>query len=1035
MIKNVLAKSTVVLKRPWIIIGLAAAMTVVFGMAIPDLKLDNDLKNSLPVNLPARADYDYYEGIFGSNTIDFIGFYNEGGIYNPELLAYIQDFSGRVEDMSRYIPRMNVARVLELDSEELARIDIADSEKNFPEASLFIEGLDMFPLAAEITPENMDEKLPQLKSFLMDPQSTADALFWEKDFAEKIADRVKGADIKELYRGYLNPVEEVTNVLNTDYIVGEGDKLIVEKVFTVKDENGSVVNDPEFTAEAVSIIKERMESWTMYNGALISFDEKNTQKDESSFAQNPDMTAMIIKLNPDIGIEFRQVVNNRIFAMLENDLGKQKPSKDAQGRRIMVKRELREGETINFPALSDTIYYITGEPVIADQISTSMKKDLGLLFPLVVIVIIVALYLSFRNIDGVLYPMISVLLSTVWALGAMSYADVPVNLVTTSLPVLLIAAGSAYGIHLMNGYFMSKETSRVDSMRTTVSGIGAAILMAGLTTVAGFGSNVTSKLVGIRNFGIFTALGVFFAVLTTLYVVPAIICTVKRPKKNYHFDEHEEANDWIHKTLALFSRIVTQHTKATLVTALLLIAVFAFGVFNINVNMNNIKSFKPKAVLSVADRIFNDKLSGTQVLSMILETRIEKDKLDELSAYAEKSVDAARSMKKTDEECDPYLEKIKNQGKELQEYVKFAQTEFEYDSPVLPDKVRMYFDAQQRAWYELKALCEEKGLTLSDEITSLEAEFEKLESLLSNEEEREITQPEVLAKLDELENYLLEKYPEISKVASINTLMKKMNKEMNQGDEAFYVLPDTKQKIDDYLLLYSGDIDGLINIHGGKNKLKTTITITRQGTTFIDSLEEDIYNFFYNENPDFIETYGLRVNMTNVPHLASAGNALVTEGQIKSVATSIIIVAILLYFILGSVKLSCVALIPIIFGMLTNFGFMGLLGIDLNLATSLVASVAVGVGIDYAIHFTNYYKMERSEGRSLDQAIDNTILHTGRAIFYNVISVTLGFLVLLFSEFVPIIDFSILLSVCMIATGLGSLLLIPSVIKLFRIEN
>jgi len=292
-----------------------------------------------------------------------------------------------------------------------------------------------------------------------------------------------------------------------------------------------------------------------------------------------------------------------------------------------------------------------------------------------------------------------------------------------------------------------------------------------------------------------------------------------------------------------------------------------------------------------------------------------------------------------------------------------------------------------------------------------------------------VTDPALLLQMEELERYVRSDYPEISKILSVNTLLKKMNREMHNGDESYYRVPETKQQIDDYLLLYSGDISSLINTKSGKNKMRMTFTISRQGTKYIEAFEKDLLRFVSEKNGEYMKSHNVRATMTNVANLASAANAIVIRGQITSIITSVVIVALLLLIILGSVKLSMVAMIPIFFGILTNFGVMGLLGIDLNTATSLVASISVGVGVDYAIHFTSFFKNEIIAGKKRDEALRSTIMHTGRAIFYNVLSVTLGFLVLIFSEFVPINDFSILISVCMVATGLASLLLIPLVIR------
>jgi|GEM_PF-579539 len=1029
MFKKLLDKSTAVFSKPWWVITVTLLITIFFAMQIPGLKLDNDLKNSLPPDLPARADYDYYESIFGSNTVVCIGFQREEGIFDPASLEYIREFSHNVQDMSRYIPRMNVAAILGLDSEELARTDIPESAKSYPEASALIDAMDMLPLAGEITPVNMNQKLEELRDFMSVKDNLTTQCMLGDELAEKVSAAIKSADMVEFYRGYLNPVEDVSGILDTDYITGENDKLVVEKLFTVKDSEGNPVSDPAVTPESLELLKSRIRSWSMYNGALVSFGADNPEKDERRFAENPDMTAVMIKLNPHIGIENRAMINSRIAKLLADDLGAEKPAKIGKGEYVMKKLPLKAGESLARPELQSLNYYIAGETVIVDQISSSMKNDLARLFPGVVIVIMLTLLFSFRNFDGVVYPMISVLFSTLWTLGAMAFFKVPINLVSTGLPVLLIATGSAYGIHLMNSYFIIGDTVRLTAMRNSIAQVGMAIVMAGLTTVAGFGSNITSQFVAIRNFGIFTALGVFFALVITIYVVPSIICVIPRPKKNYHFAEHEEANDWIASSLKGFSALVLNKGPLAASIFAVIITLCVYGVLRVNINMNTIDSFKANSPVAVADQVFNKKIAGTQPLSIVIETTLSPENAAAFEKLVNESQRDIPKVKGDDTKQKQALRALLDALKDCADYISVEKNRTS-DATYLPDRVRACIGVLSQSIADARSVYEAAGKGLPPVIGALEQNISQFDAALASDEAREVTDPELLARLDELERYVRSDYPEISKILSVNTLLKKMNREMHNGDDGWYRLPETKQQLDDYLLLYSGDVSSLLNTKSGKNKTRMTFTIARQGTKYIEAFEKEILRFMNEKNGDFMKSQNVRATMTNVAHLASAANAIVIQGQVSSIVSSVVIVAVLLLIILGSLKLSLIAMIPIFFGILTNFGVMGLLGIDLNTATSLVASISVGVGVDYAIHFTNFFKNEILSGKRRDEAIHTTIMHTGRAIFYNVLSVTLGFLVLIFSEFVPINDFSILISVCMVATGLASLLVIPLVIKI-----
>jgi hypothetical protein len=107
---------------------------------------------------------------------------------------------------------------------------------------------------------------------------------------------------------------------------------------------------------------------------------------------------------------------------------------------------------------------------------------------------------------------------------------------------------------------------------------------------------------------------------------------------------------------------------------------------------------------------------------------------------------------------------------------------------------------------------------------------------------------------------------------------------------------------------------------------------------------------------------------------------------------------------------------------------MGWTGIPIDIATVLVASISIGVG-DYAIHiisgFNHYFKLEPD----VNKALGKSIQISGRAVIINVLSVAVGFMVLVFSNLVPLQRFGIIIGVAMISSGLAAITLLPIIIK------
>ncbi len=109
---------------------------------------------------------------------------------------------------------------------------------------------------------------------------------------------------------------------------------------------------------------------------------------------------------------------------------------------------------------------------------------------------------------------------------------------------------------------------------------------------------------------------------------------------------------------------------------------------------------------------------------------------------------------------------------------------------------------------------------------------------------------------------------------------------------------------------------------------------------------------------------------------------------------------------------------------------MGLSGISLNIATVLVASVALGIGIDYSIHIFSHFNDSFQKNQDLKKAIEESILISGKAIIINVVSVSAGFLVLVFSDMVPLQYFGLLIAISMVSSCLGALTLLPVILIL-----
>jgi len=111
---------------------------------------------------------------------------------------------------------------------------------------------------------------------------------------------------------------------------------------------------------------------------------------------------------------------------------------------------------------------------------------------------------------------------------------------------------------------------------------------------------------------------------------------------------------------------------------------------------------------------------------------------------------------------------------------------------------------------------------------------------------------------------------------------------------------------------------------------------------------------------------------------------------------------------------------------------MGILGISLNTATISIAAIAIGAGIDYAIHFVNRFKIEYSKSNESLSAVRRTLITSGKGVIYNALSVAFGFFALIFSDIGIIREFGVLTGISMLVAAFTSLLFLAAAFSLLK---
>ncbi len=176
----------------------------------------------------------------------------------------------------------------------------------------------------------------------------------------------------------------------------------------------------------------------------------------------------------------------------------------------------------------------------------------------------------------------------------------------------------------------------------------------------------------------------------------------------------------------------------------------------------------------------------------------------------------------------------------------------------------------------------------------------------------------------------------------------------------------------------------------------------------------------------------LQWNLTGFGMVISASSDHLTRGQINSLSLTMFSIALIMLVLFLSYKVALIAVLPNLFPIVVNFGIMGWLGIELSMATSLIASVAIGLAVDDTIHYLVRFNHEFRKDLDDRRAMQATLMHMGRPIIYTTITISLGFAILLFSSFKPTAIFGGMMIITMVAALAGDLILLPALMQ--RVE-
>ena len=292
-----------------------------------------------------------------------------------------------------------------------------------------------------------------------------------------------------------------------------------------------------------------------------------------------------------------------------------------------------------------------------------------------------------------------------------------------------------------------------------------------------------------------------------------------------------------------------------------------------------------------------------------------------------------------------------------------------------------------------------------------------------------LSDPANLQRMDRLAEQLRQS-PDVKKVRSVADYVKRVNKELNDGATAANVVPSDRATVAQELFVFAlGD--------EGRRELERVVASdysSAQIDVKLRSMSSDVVLQLIEKTDqlatDIFAGTGVNATTTGSGRLFSTLDHYLVESQISSFGTAFFAVFAVIFIVFRSARFGFLTIAPNVLPVLAVLGVMGFLDISMNIATVMVASVALGVVDDDTIHFINRYRREVAAGAMTDAAIESATVHEGRASLTTAIINSLGFGVLLLSEYKPTAWFGGLLGLTMAVAFLAEVFILPATIKL-----
>ena len=286
-------------------------------------------------------------------------------------------------------------------------------------------------------------------------------------------------------------------------------------------------------------------------------------------------------------------------------------------------------------------FHTSGIPYYRNQYVNMLNREIIGYIAISSVFIIFLLWYLYRSVWGILFPMIIVWSTLLFTVALMQMSGGYLEIMSSTIAPILLCVGVADAIHMISKYDDARVSgsSRNESILEMLMTLGLATLMTSITTAIGFASLLSSSVVPMKKFGIYTATGVMIAYLITIVVLPVMLSKTKK-QKIFHQDR-AVVNHWINRLLERIALVNRMHYNKVLLAAGALLLFFGYFITEVDVNGRVFDDIRADTRVMIDQAFFQDEIGPQLSVELLVDSgspegMIHPEKIQELVRLEER---------------------------------------------------------------------------------------------------------------------------------------------------------------------------------------------------------------------------------------------------------------------------------------------------------------------------------------------------------------------------------------------------------------